>query len=73
MLDDRLAAALLTNDHDIMTFDPKNLIAAIQRACVSGTGVPVFCGSALRGVAIQPLMDALTAYLPPASEAVHKM
>lgn len=72
MLDDGLAAALLAND-DIMTFDPKDLVAAIQRACVSGSGVPVLCGSALRGVAIQPLMDAITAYLPLASEAAHRM
>lgn len=69
MVDDPLAAIVLDRDNDIMTFDPDALTGGIRRACVSGAGVPVLCGSALRGVAIQPLMDAVTAYLPPASLA----
>lgn len=73
MLDDTLAATLLESDQDITTFDPNDLMAGIRRVCVSGSGVPVLCGSALRGVAIQPLIDAVTAYLPFASEAVHRM
>ena len=66
MADDTLAALLLQNDE--ATVDPNDLVSGIRRACVSGTAMPVLCGSALRGVAIQPLMDAITAYLPVARE-----
>ena len=73
MVDDPLAAIVLDSDDDIMSFDPNALAGGIRRACVSGAGVPVLCGSALRGVAIQPLMDAVALYLPPASEISHCM
>ena len=69
MIDDTLAATVLENDHDITTLDPDDLVGGIRRACRAGAGIPVQCGSALRGVAIQPLMDAVSAYLPPAREA----
>ncbi len=37
---------------------------ALRRATVRGALVPVFCGSALRRIGIQPLLDAVVAYLP---------
>ena len=60
MADDGLAAVLL----DSGEVKGGQLSLALQRACSSGALVPVLCGSAVRGVAIQPLMDAVTAYLP---------
>ncbi len=40
------------------------LRAALRRAVISGQIVPVLCGAALRNRGIQPLLDAIVAYLP---------
>ncbi|MGH2669322.1 MAG: GTP-binding protein, partial [bacterium] len=42
----------------------EELRRAIRRATLSGEGVPVLCGSAFKNKAIQPLLDAIVAYLP---------
>jgi len=42
----------------------EELRRAIRRATLSGEGVPVLCGSAFKNKAIQPLLDAVVAYLP---------
>ncbi|MBC8448437.1 MAG: elongation factor G [Chloroflexi bacterium] len=41
-----------------------DLRAALRRAAIAGTLVPVLCGSALRNKGIQPLLDAVMEYLP---------
>lgn len=71
MEDDTLANILLGSD--MVSVDPGELSRALQRTCVSGSLVPVLCGSALRGIAIQPLMDAAVNYLPPASVLSSRM
>jgi len=40
------------------------LKAALRRATVAYKVVPVLCGSALRNLGVQPLLDAIGAYLP---------
>jgi elongation factor G len=42
----------------------EELHAALRRAVISGKGTPVFCGSALRNKGVQPVLDAVIAYLP---------
>jgi len=42
----------------------EELKAALRRATVAYKLVPVLCGSALRNLGIQPLLDAIGAYLP---------
>jgi elongation factor G len=37
---------------------------ALRKATLEATGTPVLCGSAFRNKAIQPLLDAVVAYLP---------
>jgi len=44
--------------------DVPMLKAALRDQVVAGKLVPVFCGAALRGIGVQPLLDAVIAYLP---------
>ncbi|MBC7242927.1 MAG: elongation factor G [Anaerolineae bacterium] len=43
---------------------PDFLRAAIRRATLAGALVPVLCGTALHDMGVQPLLDAVVAYLP---------
>ncbi len=40
------------------------LVPAIRRVTVAGRFVPVLCGTSLRDKGVQPLLDAVVAYLP---------
>jgi len=44
------------------------LRAAIRRATISGAVVPVLAGSAFKNKGVEPLLDAVTAYLPAPGE-----
>jgi elongation factor G len=43
---------------------PELIRKTLRDACVRQAIQPVVCGSALRGVGVQPLLDAVAAYLP---------
>jgi elongation factor G len=43
---------------------PEELWRAIRKATLEVTGTPVLCGSAFKNKAIQPLLDAIVAFLP---------
>ena len=45
-------------------FSEEELIAALRKATLSNTLVPVLCGTALRNRGIHPLLDAVIDYLP---------
>ncbi|KAM5329883.1 ribosome-releasing factor 2, mitochondrial isoform 2-T6 [Glossophaga mutica] len=46
----------------------EQLQAAIHRVTLARTAVPVLCGSALKNKGVQPLLDAVTMYLPSPEE-----
>ncbi len=55
LLEKYLSGAEVTSDE---------LRAALRRATVANSLQPVFCGSAFRNKGVQPLLDAVLAYLP---------
>jgi len=59
-VDDEIAMAYLEGQ-EIATAE---MNAALRRATCRGAAVPVLCGSALRNMGVQPLLDAIVAYLP---------
>ncbi|AAZ56682.1 elongation factor G [Thermobifida fusca] len=68
---ERLVEAVAEADDEIMELylegqEPtvEQLVAAIRRATISGAAVPVLCGSAFKNKGVQPLLDAIVAYLP---------
>ncbi len=43
---------------------PEELVPALRRVTVAGMLVPVLCGSSFKNKGVQPLLDAICAYLP---------
>jgi len=44
--------------------DAEALVAALRRATIAGKLVPVLCGASRKRFGVQPLLDAIVAYLP---------
>jgi len=68
---DRLLETIAENDDEMMELylegtEPAEdaLIAAIRRATIAGKVNPVLCGSAFKNKGVQPMLDAVTRYLP---------
>ncbi|XP_069024567.1 ribosome-releasing factor 2, mitochondrial [Embiotoca jacksoni] len=71
-LDDEFAELLLTEFGDNFDAVPSmKLQEAVRRVTLARKGVPVLCGSSLRNKGVQPLLDAITAYLPAPHERHH--
>ncbi|GAA0918167.1 hypothetical protein GCM10009560_14820 [Nonomuraea longicatena] len=47
------------------TLSADSLRAALREITLSGAGVVVLCGAAYRDLGVEPLLDAVVAYLPP--------
>ncbi|MEQ2171333.1 hypothetical protein GOODEAATRI_009587 [Goodea atripinnis] len=73
-LDDEFAELLLTDFSDNFDGVPVNkLQEAVRRVTLARKGVPVLCGSSLKNKGVQPLLDAITAYLPAPNERLHDL
>jgi elongation factor G len=48
--------------------DAADLRAGVRALTLERAAVPVFCGSALRNIGVQPVMDAINAFLPDPEE-----
>ncbi len=58
--DDAMMVAYV-DGHEV---SPEEMKQALRRVTLANQGVPVICGSALKNMGIQPLMDAIVDYLP---------
>jgi elongation factor G len=58
--DDTMMIAYIEGDE----VEPDELKQAVRRVTLKNKGVPVICGSALKNMGIQPLLDAIVDYLP---------
>ncbi|KAG5519090.1 hypothetical protein PMAC_002177 [Pneumocystis sp. 'macacae'] len=67
-IDENLIDAFLASDCDPLQLDSDSLQQAVRRATLSNYLIPVFYGSALKNIGIQPLLDAMVAYLPSTKE-----
>ncbi|KAM9437882.1 ribosome-releasing factor 2, mitochondrial isoform 1-T1 [Salvelinus alpinus] len=73
-LDDEFAELLLGGyGENFDAVPPAKLQEAVRRVTLARKGVPVLCGSSLRNKGVQPLMDAITAYLPAPNERHHDL
>nr|WP_084463567.1 elongation factor G [Microtetraspora fusca] len=68
---DKLVETVAENDDELMEkflegVEPseEELVAAIRRATLTGALNPVLCGTAFKNKGVQPLLDAIVAYLP---------
>ncbi|MFA6127356.1 MAG: elongation factor G [Bacteroidales bacterium] len=59
--DDLLLEKFFENKNSIQTAD---LISAIRKATLERVLIPVLCGSAFKNKGVQPLLDAIAAFLP---------
>ena len=72
---DAMIAKIAETDEDLLIkylegefISLQELRSALRRSTISNALVPVMCGTALRGRGIQPLLDAITYYLPAPSD-----
>lgn len=73
-LDDEFTELLLGEYSDNFDLVPAGkLQEAVRRVTLSRKGVPVLCGSSLKNKGVQPLLDAITAYLPAPDERNHDL
>ena len=72
LMHEELLDAVASEDEDLMEKyleDPESLtideiVAGIRKATIAGRMTPVMCGTSYRNKGVQPLLDAIVAYLP---------
>eukprot|EP01084_Bolivina_argentea_P023813 44480_1 len=52
-------------------YSADQVLGALSRSCRNRQGVPVLCGSAIRGIGIESMMDALITFLPGPLDCKH--
>ena len=63
-MDDHLIEKVSDDNIDFLTLSHEDLASGLCRLTQSCLATPLLCGSSLRNVGVQPLMDALVTYLP---------
>ena len=67
-MDTELEEVLAEQDFDPLSLQEDVLRSAIRRLTLSCSATPVLCGSSLKNIGVQPLMDAIINYLPSPEE-----
>lgn len=67
-MDGELEEVLADQSFDPMSLQADVLKAGIRRLSLSCSATPVLCGSSLKNIGIQPLMEAIVNYLPAPDE-----
>ncbi|KAM9935824.1 hypothetical protein OXX80_004604 [Metschnikowia pulcherrima] len=62
-LDEAVIEEFFERDENYMAVSTNTLNKAIQAATIANKVTPVLCGSSFRNIGVQPLMDAVVAYL----------
>ena len=63
-LDNDLLEMVADDSFDPLTLRDDQLRPAIRRLTLGQLATPVLCGSSLKNIGVQPLMDAIVEYLP---------
>ncbi len=63
-LDNELLEMLARDSLDPLTVSDVHLRSGIRRLTQGQLATPILCGSSLRNIGVQPLMDAVVEYLP---------
>ena len=63
-MDDQLIEKISDDTFDPLTLSHEELACGLRRLTSSCLATPLLCGSSLRNVAVQPLVDAVITYLP---------
>ena len=67
LLEERAAEfddALMHKYVESQPIDNEEIVAALRKGTIAGQCQPVLCGSSLRYIGVQPMLDAVCAYLP---------
>ena len=67
-MDSELEEVLADHSFDPLLLQADVLKAGIRRLTLSCSATPVLCGSSLKNVGVQPLMEAIIDYLPAPGE-----
>ncbi|KAM5193708.1 ribosome-releasing factor 2, mitochondrial [Mantella aurantiaca] len=71
-LDDEFASLMLEEySGDFNAIPLQKLQCAVRRITLARSAVPVLCGSSLKNKGVQPLLDAITLYLPSPDDCPH--
>ena len=70
-IDDTIGDHIL-KDTPILEVDRLDIYRALRTATIKHNAVPLLCGSSLKNKGVQPLLDAVTLYLPNPLERTHE-
>jgi elongation factor G len=59
-LDDKLAEKFIMEE----PISEAEIMAALRKGAIAGKLIPVICGASFKNIGVQPLLDAVVAYLP---------